>query len=210
MGFKGSKLYILWCSFPRRGQCVGQRTGSRKRCLACNTYGKSVYWVLLTLLALFILSYRQPSCISVCRHEYSVCYIFFFSDITSCFPHIFSSNKGILKCAGALHFLQNGMCTKRSLISAHCPSEDALDSSLATHRRLWSALCKHAYSNILKILPPKNEIFQIKNNNNFHISAQKHRLLVLVRTDSAAADAVLTSTNSLCFWAEKRKIMYTL
>ena len=33
-------------------------------------------------------------------------------------------------------------------------------------------LRKHAYSNILKILPPKNENFQIKNSNIFHNSAQ--------------------------------------
>ena len=35
-------------------------------------------------------------------------------------------------------------------------------------------LRKHAYSNILKILPPKNEYFQIKNSDFFffHISAQ--------------------------------------
>ena len=31
---------------------------------------------------------------------------------------------------------------------------------------------KHAYSTILKILPPKNENFQIKNPDIFHISAQ--------------------------------------
>ena len=36
------------------------------------------------------------------------------------------------------------------------------------------ALRKHAYSNILKILPPKNENFQIKNPDNFHISAQNN------------------------------------
>ena len=34
------------------------------------------------------------------------------------------------------------------------------------------AFRKHAYSNILKILPPKNENFQIKNSDIFHISAQ--------------------------------------
>ena len=34
------------------------------------------------------------------------------------------------------------------------------------------ALQKHAYSNILKILPPKNENFQIKNPDIFHTSAQ--------------------------------------
>ena len=33
-------------------------------------------------------------------------------------------------------------------------------------------LRKHAYSNILKILQPKNESFQIKNADIFHISAQ--------------------------------------
>ena len=33
-------------------------------------------------------------------------------------------------------------------------------------------LRKHAYSNILKILPPKNENFQEKNSNIFNISAQ--------------------------------------
>ena len=33
-------------------------------------------------------------------------------------------------------------------------------------------LQKHAYSNILKMLPPKNENFPIKNSDIFHISAQ--------------------------------------
>ena len=31
---------------------------------------------------------------------------------------------------------------------------------------------KHAYLNILKILPPKNDNFQIKHSDMFHISAQ--------------------------------------
>ena len=39
-----------------------------------------------------------------------------------------------------------------------------------SHRR--PALRKHAYSNILKILPPKTEIFQIKNSDILHISAK--------------------------------------
>ena len=34
------------------------------------------------------------------------------------------------------------------------------------------SLWKHAYLDILKILPPKNKIFQIKNSNILHISAQ--------------------------------------
>ena len=35
-----------------------------------------------------------------------------------------------------------------------------------------NSLRKHAYSNILRILPPKNENFQMKNSGSFHISAQ--------------------------------------
>ena len=35
-----------------------------------------------------------------------------------------------------------------------------------------STLRKHAYSNVLKTLPPKKENFQIKNSDIFHISAQ--------------------------------------
>ena len=46
-----------------------------------------------------------------------------------------------------------------------------------TKRILWvltvvSTLRKYAYSYILKILPPKNENFQIKNSDIFHVSAQ--------------------------------------
>ena len=36
----------------------------------------------------------------------------------------------------------------------------------------YRTLRKHAYSNILKLLPPKNEKFQIKNSDILHISAQ--------------------------------------
>ena len=48
------------------------------------------------------------------------------------------------------------------------------------------SLRKHAYSNLLKILPPKTENFQIKNSDIFQ--------------DSAQNEAVLTSTHNLCFW----------
>ena len=67
-------------------------------------------------------------------------------------------------------------------------------------------LRKHAYSNILKILPSKNENFQIKisdilNNpaQNINCGTRWNRL----------SKAILTSTHNLCFWAEIRKIMYT-
>ena len=51
------------------------------------------------------------------------------------------------------------------------------------------ALRKHAYSNILKISPPKTENYQI---NKTPINS-KHRLWVLV------SEAVLTNTHNLCF-----------
>ena len=38
--------------------------------------------------------------------------------------------------------------------------------------RKYHSLRKHAYSTILEILPPKNENFQIKISDIFHISAQ--------------------------------------
>ena len=47
-----------------------------------------------------------------------------------------------------------------------------------------NTLRKQAYSNILKILPPKNENFEIKILI-FFIFCSKHRLWVLVRTASA-------------------------
>ena len=37
---------------------------------------------------------------------------------------------------------------------------------------ILGSLRKHAYSNILTILPPKTEIFQMKNSDIFHTSAQ--------------------------------------
>ena len=64
---------------------------------------------------------------------------------------------------------------------------------------------KHAYSNILKILQPKKENFQIKKIWYFSYFCSKHRLWVLVRTASLRP---LTSTHNVCFWAEIRKIMH--
>ena len=45
-------------------------------------------------------------------------------------------------------------------------------SCLLVHSIYWAPWRKHAYSNILKISPPKTENVQIKNSNIFHISAQ--------------------------------------
>ena len=48
----------------------------------------------------------------------------------------------------------------------------------------YCSLRKQAYSNTLKILPPKKNEKVLDKNSNIHISAQKHRLWVLVRTAS--------------------------
>ena len=94
-----------------------------------------------------------------------------------------------------------------------------------------SSLRKYAYSNILKSLPPKNENFQMKTSDIFHISAQnidcgyslepprrgssneypQSRFNAVIRKNNVypCNEAVLTSTHNLCFRTEIRKIMYT-
>ena len=58
-------------------------------------------------------------------------------------------------------------------------------------------LRKQAYSNILKLLLPKTENFQIKNSDIFHISAQN--------IDCGYS----LEPPHLCFRAQIRKLMYT-
>ena len=70
----------------------------------------------------------------------------------------------------------------------------------------WLSLRKHAYSNILKILPPTKWKFSDKNSDIFHISAQN---IDCGTRYNRLGEAVLTGTHNLCFWAEIRKIMYT-
>ena len=51
-------------------------------------------------------------------------------------------------------------------------SINATKSNIVHFRNPTLSLRKHAYSNIVKILPLNNELFPIKNSNIFHISAQ--------------------------------------
>ena len=68
------------------------------------------------------------------------------------------------------------------------------------------ALWKHAYSNILKIVPQKkNENFQIKNCNIFYISAQSIDCGYLLKPPCQGGSNGYPQS----FWAEIRKIMYT-
>ena len=81
------------------------------------------------------------------------------------------------------------------------------------------SLRKHAYSNILKIFPPKNENFEIRMSDIFHISAQNidcgysleppQRMSDIFHISAQNIDCgyslepprrgVLTSTHNLCF-----------
>ena len=67
---------------------------------------------------------------------------------------------------------------------------------LHTPQILSHSLRKYAYSNILRILPPKNENFQMKNSDIFLISAQNI---------DVGTEAVLMSTHNLCFEQQYEK-----
>ena len=71
---------------------------------------------------------------------------------------------------------------------------------------LLLSLRKHAYSNILKILLPKNEIFQIKNSDIFQISAQNIDCEYSLEPPRQGGSNEYSQS---MFWAEIRKIMYT-
>ena len=69
-----------------------------------------------------------------------------------------------------------------------------------------SSLRKHAYSNTLKILPPKNENFQIKNSDIFQISAQNIDCGYSLEPPRRGGSNEYPQS---MFRAEIRKIMYT-
>ena len=79
-------------------------------------------------------------------------------------------------------------------------------------RRKWSAfhfcpLRKHDYSNILKISPPKTENFQIKKSEIFLTSAQNIDCGYSLEPPRRGGS---NEYPQFMFWAEIRKIMYTL
>ena len=63
-------------------------------------------------------------------------------------------------------------------------------------------LQKHAYSNILKVLSPKNENFQIKNSDIFHVSAQNIYCGYSLETPHRGGSNEYPQS---MFWAEIRK-----
>ena len=78
--------------------------------------------------------------------------------------------------------------------------------TLISHNILRHPLRKHAYSNILKILQPKKENFQIKNSDIFHISAQNIDCGYLLELSQRGSSNEYPQS---MFCAEIRKIMYT-
>ena len=57
-----------------------------------------------------------------------------------------------------------------------------VEIALSIHVKLFvTTLRKHAFSNMLKISPPKTESFQIKNSDIFSYFCSKHRLKELVK-----------------------------
>ena len=70
----------------------------------------------------------------------------------------------------------------------------------------YKPLRKHAYSNILKILPPKNENFQIKNSDIFLNSAQNIDCEYSLEPPRRGGSNEYPQS---MFWAEIRKIMNT-
>ena len=68
------------------------------------------------------------------------------------------------------------------------------------------SLRKHAYSNILKILPPKHENFQIKNPDIFYTSAQSIDCGYSLEPPQGGSSNEYPQS---MFWAEIRKIIHT-
>ena len=64
------------------------------------------------------------------------------------------------------------------------------------------SLRKYAYSNILKFLSPKNENFQMKNSDYFHISAQNIDCRYSLEPPRRGGS---NEYHNLCFWSRNKK-----
>ena len=74
-------------------------------------------------------------------------------------------------CKFLLNFLENNIYNnKLFLFLLELSGRNGMFMNFLDTGRI--SLRKHAYSNIMKISPPKTESFQIKNSDVFHISAQ--------------------------------------
>ena len=78
-------------------------------------------------------------------------------------------------------------------------------------RRKRFILRKRAYTNILRILPPKNENFQMKNSGSFHISAQNINcgyLLEPPRRGEASTHNLFLSRNKTMYTPVNQVLLY--
>ena len=85
---------------------------------------------------------------------------------------IYSNNPDWLKIRSGCCFLiySAGRGLRTNIVRSVCSNKGIMNINAV--RKMCLTLRKHAYSNISKILQPKNEIFQIRNSDIFHISAQ--------------------------------------
>ena len=117
-----------------------------------------------------------------------------------------------IRCCRMQHLIRvYTVCHSSSSFQTH--QKDLLkftDEHISLDKVLFSiqkySLRKHAYSNILKILPPKNENFQIKYFDIFHISAQNIDCGYSLELPRRGGSNEYPQS---MIWAEIRKIMYT-
>ena len=84
---------------------------------------------------------------------------------------------------------------------------EALDKKYEVERKTHEVtLRKHSYSNILKLLWPKKENFQVKNSDIFHISGQNIDCGYSLEPPQRGGSNEYPQS---MFWPEIRKIMYT-
>ena len=121
-----------------------------------------------------------------CQHEMLICFIIKFQMKTAQFGHctiaimyigtIFNKFLPDIRWSNILLVLLFSALTSNTVIKV---------MSSRSVNLLHTSLRKYVYSNILKILQPKRENFQIKKFWCFSCFCSKHRLWVLVRTASA-------------------------
>ena len=98
----------------------------------------------------------------------------------------------------------NGNGPKENGVIGAYANSKAPDQPVTSHNPI--ELRKHAYSNILRILSPKNKNFQMKKFVTFHISAQNINCGYLWEPSRRGGS---NAYPHLCFWAETRKLTYT-
>ena len=86
------------------------------------------------------------------------------------------------------------------------PPFSLTSGSGAASEKGYTPLRKHAYSNILKNLPPKNENFQIKKNDILHISTQNIRCGYSLEPPRRGSSNVYSQS---MFLNRNKKKMYT-